>query len=129
VVAAAALRRWMEPAIRCVLMCGGVVVLFLGAAKAVDVEGFRQAIVAQGIIAPALAGPGAPAFVLAEIACALFVIVRSTSSGGGPSAALVLLVLLLVLTMYTAAVGLHPPPRPVGCGCGWSSRPVDSWPL
>ena len=114
-----------------VIFATGVVLSALGlivaaALKVQDLGAFRDALGSHGVL-PAFALDFAPlpivGFEVFVGAAGLWLIVRHQWR----TAALVVAPIYLAFVFYAVALTIHPPASPVPCGCGFSSRVVESW--
>lgn len=96
--------------------------------KLVDGSAFRASLRAQDLLPPATLPAVACAVPCVELILAGWAILDAVA--GSPRLrvpALALAVLFLVFAAYAAVLTFRPPPKPTGCGCGWSRAIVTDW--
>jgi len=107
-------------------LCAAAVLIVAGVSKLLDPAAFRTALEAHGVVPPI----GASAAVIAApaleflVACAALwaLLCRRTARACGLCAAV-----FAVLAAYCLVLTIRPPVRPSGCGCGFTTRTVETW--
>lgn len=116
-------------AIRGAICIAAVALLWTAVHKATDASTFASILQKQGLIRKDTASEVAWLVIAAESAVAILALMLVTDKRRDWVAPLLLAGIATVFTLYLSLLQLRPPPIPVSCGCGWSSRPVESWGL
>lgn len=111
-----------------ILLSLAAYVLASAFSKAIDLRAFRSAVLAHGVVAADDVEFVSLVFVCLEFAVAICAIAMmewkpTTSRWSG----IVLGGFFVGLSMYAAWLVAYPPPRPVGCGCGFSPSRIADW--
>lgn len=102
-------------------------VMLAGFAKAQDVHAFQEVLVKQGLLPLGMARGVSVLFPWLEIAIAGVSLWWAAMPETLSRAAGALAGVFGCFAVYITALWLRPPAEPVGCGCGFSNTPVQSW--
>jgi len=129
------LRRLRPTDLACMLIILFVLVLSVwvlvsGVLKFADADAFQRTVYSHGALSESMSLFVGQVFPTMElIVGSLCVVLVLQGRRGCAVAGQIIGVLFLMLGGYALIVSIHPPAEPVGCGCGWSSEPVDTWSL
>jgi hypothetical protein len=114
-------------AARLVALAAGTAIAFTAVAKACDMPEFERALRGHGLVPPPILAYVARLVVGLELAVAVAVMRVAAALGRVQRPLMLLAGLWLLFTAYALALTLSPPGQAVGCGCGWSYAPGESW--
>jgi Methylamine utilisation protein MauE len=103
------------------------ILILASAAKLLDLEGFREALVSHEVVPPSWVGFFAVAVPAIEMAFGVSALWILLAFEDHVRSARRLLIPYLAILVYTTTLCVRPPRRPTSCGCGLSFAPVESW--
>lgn len=115
--------------VRAAVLLTAAAVMFAAFLKVDDIQEFRRILIAQRLIGENQSGLTAWVITGAElgIGCVAFGLALQRPLRLAAIAALMMALLFAAFAIYSAALVVFPPPKPVPCGCGFSPLPVSDW--
>lgn len=110
-----------------VVLTGSGLLFYTAYAKVFDQPSFARTLASQGLLPARFVRAATIGVPIAEfiVGASCFLLALR---GGTPNLACVILAMAFVaFALYAMALHHFPPPKPVGCGCGFSQAPVHSW--
>lgn len=113
--------------VQCAIVAAASVLLYTGFAKWADPDAFAAVLAEHAVIPSAALGPATYAVPSAEILIGLLACLWAFSPATAARASGAVSLVFAAFAVYALMVLQNPPGQPTGCGCGFSSAPIEDW--